>query len=397
MSKYIYVFLLVLCCSCNLKKSQKLIDEEINVNKKVNIDQETIIELDTPEIMFVNSPEGIRVRCEPNISGEKFFTLPNMKRVSIIKIYKEKAIIDGIEGQWKYIDIDEGKGWVFDGYLLASGGYFNKFKERIIGTWFIYERNEKKPESWLGGSRFNPDVMFYRTIGWDLCYQFNEDNTFVYGRINSGKSHGGKWRFDGDKIEIYGDVSYEGVEDDDAGTFSYYITFTFIGESHALIENNGDFDKTARQNTEVLDLIINNDLAGLERYFSNPEKREKELLNYYENKVTILMYALEYSRVEIASYLIDIGSNINARDIYNVTPLHYACKSYHAEDMFEIIKKMLEQGAVVNSLDDRGQTPLDYTLYDNRRNTEKIKEVRSFLKEYGGIYGNEEREKYAEK
>jgi ankyrin repeat protein len=54
------------------------------------------------------------------------------------------------------------------------------------------------------------------------------------------------------------------------------------------------------------------------------------------------MYALEYSRVEIASYLIDIGSDINARNIYNVTPLHYACKSSHAEDMFEIIKKMLE-------------------------------------------------------
>jgi hypothetical protein len=83
--------------------------------------------------MFVNSPEGLRVRSESNISGEKLFTLPNMKWVSIIKIYKEKAIIDGIEGQWKYIDVNEGKGWVFDGYLFASEGYFNKFKERIIG------------------------------------------------------------------------------------------------------------------------------------------------------------------------------------------------------------------------------------------------------------------------
>jgi hypothetical protein len=150
--------------------------------------------------------------------------------------------------------------------------------------WFIYERNEEKPEPWLSGSRFNPDVMFYRAIGWDLCYQFNEDNTFVYGRLNSEMSHGRKWRFDGDKIEIYGDVSYDGMEDDDTGTFSYYVTFTFTDESHALIENNGDFDKTARQNAEVLDLIINNDLVGLERCFSNPDKREKELLNYCENK-----------------------------------------------------------------------------------------------------------------
>jgi hypothetical protein len=52
---------------------------------------------------------------------------------------------------------------------------------------------------------------------------------------------------------------------------------------------------------------------------------------------------------------------------------------------------------MVSSLDDRGQTPLDYTLYDNRWNTDKIKEVRSLLREYRGIYGNAEREKYTEK
>jgi hypothetical protein len=399
MSKYLYIFLFVLCCSCNPKESQNPVNEEVNINahEEVNIEQPVIIELDIPEIMVVNSPEGLRVRSDPGLSGEKLFTLPNKKQVSIIKIYKEKAIIDGIEGQWKYIDIDEGKGWVFGGYLLTSGEYFNKNRGNIIGKWFIYERNGEKPEPWLDGWNFNPDVRFYRTIDWDLCYQFNDDNTFYYGRLGSGFGHGGKWRFDGNKIEIYGDVYYEGMMEDDAGTFSYYITFTFIDESHALIENDGDFDKTAKQNTGVLDLITNNDLTGLERYFSNPEKREKELLNYYENKVTILMYALAYSKAEIASYLIDIGSDINAGNVYNVTPLHYACESYRAEDMFEIIKKMLEKGAAVNSFDDRGQTPLDYTLYDNRRNTDKIKDVRSLLKEYGGIYGNERRAEYAER
>jgi hypothetical protein len=44
MSKYIYIFLLVLCCSCNLKKSQKLIDEEVNVNEEINVNKEVNID-----------------------------------------------------------------------------------------------------------------------------------------------------------------------------------------------------------------------------------------------------------------------------------------------------------------------------------------------------------------
>ena len=74
------------------------------------------------EIMYVTSPDGLRVRSEPSLSAKKIDTLYYGEYVLVDKI-GELATIDGITANWvkvKFYDEDEdpeANGWVFGGYL----------------------------------------------------------------------------------------------------------------------------------------------------------------------------------------------------------------------------------------------------------------------------------------
>ncbi|GHV34614.1 hypothetical protein AGMMS4952_27010 [Spirochaetia bacterium] len=67
--------------------------------------------------MYVNSPEGLRVRAEPNIDSEKIYLLNNNQEVIILSKDINNIQIDGINGNWYLVQTDEITGWVFSGYL----------------------------------------------------------------------------------------------------------------------------------------------------------------------------------------------------------------------------------------------------------------------------------------
>ena len=79
------------------------------------------------DTMYVNSPEGLRIRQQPSFSGKKLCTIPNMIQVKVVAIGNE-VTIDGIKAPWVEILVpryewkgDEPEyGWVFGGYLSDS-------------------------------------------------------------------------------------------------------------------------------------------------------------------------------------------------------------------------------------------------------------------------------------
>lgn len=75
---------------------------------------------------------------------------------------------------------------------------------------------------------------------------------------------------------------------------------------------------------------------------------------------TILFHACKYGTLEIVNFLINRGENVN-KQIDSTTPLMLACQN-QTEDVIEIIKLLLQNGAVVNISDSRGKTPLMFAI-----------------------------------
>jgi hypothetical protein len=71
---------------------------------------------DLNKIMYVNSPEGLRVRNLPSVNGDRIGLLDHLTEVRIIKEDSNIVSIDGIEGKWVNI-ISPVEGWVFSGFL----------------------------------------------------------------------------------------------------------------------------------------------------------------------------------------------------------------------------------------------------------------------------------------
>ena len=69
--------------------------------------------------------------------------------------------------------------------------------------------------------------------------------------------------------------------------------------------------------------------------------------------------------------LISNGANVNQKDDYNNTALHFA--SLHGYN--KIIDYLISQGAEVNAKDDEGKTPLDWALNDMGVETELVLEI----------------------
>jgi ankyrin repeat protein len=62
--------------------------------------------------------------------------------------------------------------------------------------------------------------------------------------------------------------------------------------------------------------------------------------------------------LELVKALISAGTDVNVKDDYGATPLHYAAKG----NFPEVVKYLLEMGADVHAKDDMGKTPLHYVV-----------------------------------
>jgi len=114
---FIYSFLLVLLLNCTKKSEVELIEnnnvkETIHTSAEINLEESIVT-------MYVNSPEGLRVRNSPDINGERIGLLDDLTLVRVIKQDETTIDINGIKGKWTYIETENIQGWVFSGYLSS--------------------------------------------------------------------------------------------------------------------------------------------------------------------------------------------------------------------------------------------------------------------------------------
>ena len=121
MSRKVYILLFVamffLACT-ERDNSESIIYEEANIIETTKIDISTIQKLNI--IKFVNAPAGLRIRNSPDINTERIGGLVDLTRVSVIREDDHTVTIDGIDGQWAFIDANGIQGWVFGGFLSST-------------------------------------------------------------------------------------------------------------------------------------------------------------------------------------------------------------------------------------------------------------------------------------
>ena len=74
---------------------------------------------------------------------------------------------------------------------------------------------------------------------------------------------------------------------------------------------------------------------------------------------SLLHSAICYNRIEIAAVLIRNGAQINAKNINNETPLHFAISKPN------FINLLLENGADIDASDILGNKPLHFAVFND--------------------------------
>jgi ankyrin repeat protein len=65
--------------------------------------------------------------------------------------------------------------------------------------------------------------------------------------------------------------------------------------------------------------------------------------------------------LEVIQYLISVGADVNARNKFGKTPLHYTAKKDWSEvRQWSEVQYLISAGADVHAKDDDGNIPLDY-------------------------------------
>ena len=102
------------------------------------------------------------------------------------------------------------------------------------------------------------------------------------------------------------------------------------------------------------------------------EERKKESIkiNLMEklNQELLIEMNKEYTEVDALKIkdLIERGANVNTRDKWGLTPLHWACD----KNSIELTKMLIEKGANINAIDNDGYFPFYYLCDNNRENVE---------------------------
>ena len=78
--------------------------------------------------------------------------------------------------------------------------------------------------------------------------------------------------------------------------------------------------------------------------------------------------AADEGNIEAVKQHIAAGTDVNAKEKYEKTPLHHAAKAGY----YEIVEVLIAEGADVNAMNDYGGTPLHYAAHEGHKETVKL-------------------------
>ena len=128
-----------------------------------------------------------------------------------------------------------------------------------------------------------------------------------------------------------------------------FLIIIFLGYS-VNYAHSESLNKTERLNSELLFAIIDNDINAITRLINDGAN-----VNFRDNfGNTLLHYAIQEETIKV---LIKAGTDVNARNIFGNTPLHYdSRRSMHYEKVLSLVKAKAD----VNIRNNIGKTSLDY-------------------------------------
>ncbi|XP_014789065.1 serine/threonine-protein phosphatase 6 regulatory ankyrin repeat subunit B [Octopus bimaculoides] len=107
---------------------------------------------------------------------------------------------------------------------------------------------------------------------------------------------------------------------------------------------------------EIMNKIINGDFQEVKRGI---EIRPVNINQTNSLGQTFLMAACERGRTDIINFLIDTGADLEMRDAYDNTVLHYAVKVRQ----IQALEVLISRGSNVNRKNMYGLTPLNFAAY----------------------------------
>nr|XP_018668346.1 transient receptor potential cation channel subfamily A member 1 homolog isoform X3 [Ciona intestinalis] len=106
----------------------------------------------------------------------------------------------------------------------------------------------------------------------------------------------------------------------------------------------------------VLKAVNNNDVESVRKLLEN---KISSAIWRYESKKSIFLESIKHCNEEMWEILLKHGANIDQRDEYNQTALHYATTT---NGCTETIKLLLDKGCDVSKADNRGLSPLMFAI-----------------------------------
>lgn len=155
----ICIIMTLLCTCSNKREISANVNEAAKNNTAIATEKES-------NILYVNAKEGLRVRDEPNLTGNIIYLLSHKEPVIIIEKSMNEVEIDGIIDFWYLVQNKETNGWVFGGYLYESLEKLeeDEFEDTISGRYNYYSIDMKKDENIYKGKffRVNEDKNVYK-------------------------------------------------------------------------------------------------------------------------------------------------------------------------------------------------------------------------------------------
>ncbi|CAL8124415.1 unnamed protein product [Orchesella dallaii] len=98
---------------------------------------------------------------------------------------------------------------------------------------------------------------------------------------------------------------------------------------------------------------------------------------------TVLHVAARYGNLSALRHFIMKGCDVNATDAYGDTPLHLGIKNLYNDSVQEVVQMLVRNGAHVNKVGKKQQTPLSLAIDRNKRQKEDLGSTIEFLKHAG--------------